>query len=325
MESHVVAVLDVYAPEVRGEIAAAAPAELELRFADSYDAAAQAALIAEATVALAGWAEISAALIAAAPRLRMVQKWGIGVDRIDVAALRDAGIPLAITAGANAGPVAEHAVMLMLAVLRRVTEVDAALRRGVWLKAQMRALGLQLTGKTVGLVGFGNIGQKVAKKLQGFETRTIYYDPVPRDAATEESLRASRRPLDALLGESDVISLHAPATADNHHLIGEAALARVKPTAILVNTARGELVDEDALYRALSGGRLLGAGLDAFQEEPPPAGHPLLSLPNVVLTPHTAGAVFDNVGNTARHALGNIQRYLRGEALPAADVVVAPR
>lgn len=322
MADHVVAVMDVYAPAVREAIARVVPPGFALRFAASYDEAEQAALVAGADFLLPGWARVSAGMLDGAPRLRMVQKWGIGVDRIDVEALRARGIPLAITGGANASPVAEHAIMLMLAVFRRVAWVDPALRQGRWLKAEMRSLGLQLTGKTVGIVGFGAIGRQVALKLRGFETRTLYYDLDRVDAASERAFAAEYRALDALLAESDVVSLHAPYTPRTRNLIDARALGRMKPTAILVNTARGELVDEAALHDALVDGRLHGAGLDAFADEPPARDNPLLSLDQVVVTPHTGGAAYDNVERTARHAFGNMQRFLAGEEIAAADVVV---
>jgi len=322
MAKHVVAVMDVYAPAVREAIARVAPPNFELRFADSYDEAEQAALVAGADFLLPGWARVSAEMLAGTAKLRMVQKWGIGVDRIDVEALRARNIPLSITGGANSSPVAEHAIMLMLAVFRRVTWVDPALREGRWLKAEMRSLGLQLTGKTVGLVGFGAIGRQVALKLRGFETRTLYYDVNRLDSASERAFQAEYQPLDALLAASDVVSLHAPYTPHTHQLIDARALGLMKPTAVLVNTARGELVDEAALHAALVGGRLHGAGLDAFVDEPPAPDNPLLSLEQVVVTPHTGGAAYDNVERTARHAFGNIQRFLDGEAIAAADVII---
>jgi D-3-phosphoglycerate dehydrogenase len=322
MTQQVVAVLDVYAPAVREAIARVAPPGFVLHFADSYDETEQNRLAAGADFLLPGWARVSAEMLAGAPRLRMVQKWGIGVDRIDVDALRARGIPLSITAGANASPVAEHAIMLMLAVFRRVSQVDRALREGRWMKAEMRSLGLQLTGKTVGLVGFGAIGRHVALKLRGFETRTLYYDLNRLDPVSERAFAAEFRPLDALLAESDVVSLHAPYTPRTRNLIDARALGLMKASAILVNTARGELVDEAALHEALVSGRLHGAGLDAFAEEPPPKTNPLLSLDQVVVTPHTGGAAYDNVERTAQHAFGNMQRFLAGEEIAAADVIV---
>jgi D-3-phosphoglycerate dehydrogenase len=320
--SHYVACLDVWAPAVREVVRRTAPPELDLHFATSYDEAEQMALVEGAEIILAGWATVTAPMLAHARRLRFIEKWGIGVDRIDVEAARKKGIPLAITAGSNAGPVAELTIALILGVYRRLAQVDAALRRGVWLKAEMREIGYQIAGMTVGLVGFGNIGRKVAQRLRGFDCRVVYFDERRADAATETALGASLVPLERLLAESDIVSLHTPLTPQTGKMINAASIAKMKDGAVLINTARGELVDERALYDALVAGKLRGAGLDAFDPEPPAKDNPLLTLDQVIATPHTGGAVFDNVENVARHAIGNILRFLRGEALAPADVIV---
>ena len=321
---HLVACLDVWAPAVREVVASVAPAELDLRFAQSYDEHEQLALVENAEVLLPGWAAVTAPMLAHAKRLRMIQKWGIGVDRIDVEAVRRMNVPLAITAGSNAGPVAELAIALMLAVYRRIAQVDRALRQGQWLKAEMRGICYQIAGKNVGLVGFGNIGRMVARKLRGFDAEVVYFDPRRADRATEEAAGATYASLDALLGQCDVVSLHMPLTEQTARLIDARAIASMKDGAVLINTARGELVDERALYDALVSGKLRGAGLDAFDPEPPARDNPLLTLDQVVATPHTGGAVFDNVENVARHAIGNIVRFLHGEPLAPADLVVPP-
>ena len=320
--SHVVACLDVWAPAVRAVVRQVAPPELDLHFATSYDDAEQFGLMERAEIVLAGWAQVTEPMLARAPRLRMIEKWGIGVDRIDVEAVRRRNIPLAITAGSNAGPVAELAIALMLGVYRRLAQVDSALRRGQWLKAEMRGLCYQLTGKTVGLLGFGNIGRTVARRLRGFEVRVIYFDSSRASADVETALGAQWVPLAELLAESDILSLHAPFVPETAKIINAEAIAAMKTGAVLINTARGELVDEAALYDALVAGKLRGAGIDAFETEPPPPDHPLLALDQVLATPHVGGAVFDNVDNVARHAIGNILKFLRGEALAPADVVV---
>ena len=321
-----VACLDVWAPAVRevvGRVAhSLAPADLDLRFARSYDEAEQFALVEAADFLLPGWAAVTEAMLARAGGLRFVQKWGIGVDRIDVAALRRRGIGLAITAGANAGPVAELALALMLAVYRRIPFVNRALRQGQWPKAEMRETCFQIKGKTVGLVGFGNIGRTLARRLSGFEAQVIYADSQAADPATEQALGVRRVGLAELLATSDIVSLHLPYSAQTGRLIDAAAIAAMKPGAVLINTARGELVDEAALYDALLAGRLRGAGLDAFDPEPPAASHPLLTLDQVVVTPHAGGGVFDNVEAVARHALGNLLRVIQGQALAPADVVI---
>lgn len=324
--SHFVACLDVWAPAVRevvrDVVRQVAPQELDLHFATSYDEAEQFALAERAEILFVGWAAVTAPMLARAKKLRMIEKWGIGVDRIDVDTVRRMGIPLAITAGSNSGPVAELAIALMLGVYRRLAQVDAALRRGVWLKAEMREVGYQIAGKTVGLVGFGNIGRKVAQRLRGFECRVVYYDARRADEATEAALGATFIPFEQLLAGSDIVSLHAPYIPQSGKIIDGASIAKMKDGAVLINTARGELVDEKALYEALKGGKLRGAGLDAFDPEPPRKDHPLLTLDRVLATPHIGGAVFDNVENVARHGIGNILRFLHGEPLSPADVIV---
>ena len=318
----VVACLDTWAPAVCEVVRRTAPPELELRFAESYDEAHQRALAADADFLLPGWAAVTDDMLAGATRLRLIQKWGIGVDRIDVEAARRRGIPLAITAGSNAAPVAELAIALMLAVYRRIPYVNRVMREGEWPKAAMRETCFQIAGKRVGIVGFGNIGRMLARRLAGFDCEIVYADARRAEADVEAKLAARRLPLAELLATSDIVSLHAPFIAETARMIDAAALASMKAGAILINTARGELVDEAALYDALVAGTLRGAGLDAFDPEPPAADNPLLTLDQVVVTPHAGGGVFDNVENVARHALGNILRVLRGEAVAAADVVI---
>ncbi len=320
--SHFVACLDVWAPAVREVVRRVAPSELDLHFATSYDDAEQFGLVERAEIILCGWAAVTEPMLARANKLRMIEKWGIGVDRIDIEAARRRKIPVAITAGSNAGPVAELAIGLMLAVYRRIAQVDRALRQGKWLKAEMREIGYQIAGKTVGLVGFGNIGRMVAHRLRGFDARVLYFDTRRPDRPTELSLGVTYSPLDQILIDSDIVSLHAPLTPHTARVIDATALAKMKAGAILINTARGELVDESALYDALMNGKLRGAGLDAFDPEPPAPDNPLLKLDQVVATPHTGGAVFDNVENVARHAIGNILRFLQGDALAPEDVIV---
>ena len=320
--SHFVACLDVWAPAVRDVVRQAAPPELDLHFAHSYDEAEQFALVEAAEFLLPGWAAVTEPMLERAKRLRMIQKWGIGVDRIDVDAARRRGIPLAITAGSNAAPVAELTLALMLAVYRRIGYVDRAMRQGLWPKAEMRETCFQIAGKTIGLVGFGNIGRMVARRLSGFDAKVIYADARAADRETEVALGVSRVALPELLARSDIVSLHAPFTPQTARMIDAASIATMKQGAVLINTARGELVDERALYEALVAGKLRGAGLDAFDPEPPKPDNPLLTLDQVVLTPHAGGGVFDNVENVARHALGNIVRFLRGEPIAAADVII---
>jgi D-3-phosphoglycerate dehydrogenase len=288
-----VACLDVWDPAVIDVIRSVAPEGLSMRFATSYDAAHQKELLADAVIACAGWAELPETYVEAAPNLRFVSKWGIGIDRIDVEALRRRGIGLAITAGANSHAVAEHALMLMLAASRRVTQNDAAIRRNEWLKGEMRALCYQVRGKTVGMYGFGNIGRMLAKKLSGLECSVIYTDMKQAPADVEAELGATYVSFDDLLSQSDILSLHAPFTPETHNIINAETLKKMRRGSLLINTSRGELVDQDALCDALASGQLRGAGLDAFVPEPFIVDHRLKTFEQVVMTPHTGGGVFD--------------------------------
>jgi len=319
---HVVACLDVWAPAVRDVVAQAAPPELELHFATSYDLAEQHALAEGAEILLPGFAAVTADMLARSPRVRMVQKWGIGIDSIDLDAVRRHGVALAITAGANAGPVAELAIALMLAVYRRIPYVNRAMREGRWPTPEMRETCYQITGKTVGLVGFGSIGRMLAHRLRGFDAELVYFDPRRADTMTEQTLQVRHAPLREVLAVSDILSLHVPLMPQTERMINAGTIASMKDGAVLINTSRGGLVDERALFDALVRGKLRGAGLDAFDPEPPAMDNPLLGLDQVVVTPHAGGGVFDNVGNVARHAFGNILRFLRGEPIAVADLLI---
>jgi D-3-phosphoglycerate dehydrogenase len=321
--------LDAHDPEVRAVIAAECPPRMELRMATSADPADRLTLAKDAAFFVGGIAPIPASLMDAAPGLRLIQKWGIGVDKIDLAAAAARGIPVAITAGANAAPVAEFTLLLILAVLRRLPHRERQLRAGAWQEArrQARVEARQLRGKVVALVGLGAIGREVARRVRAFDAEARYYDlrrPTPAD---EAGLGVRFQELDALLAEADVVSLHVPLTPATRHLLSRERIGRLKPGAIVVNTARGELVDEAALAEALDAGTLAGAGIDVFGGEPPPLDHPLLRVraPGLVLAPHLAGSALDNVANVARHAFRNVQRVLDGQPLPPADLVSIER
>ncbi len=319
---YVVACMDVWTPAVRAVVQHAAPPELDLHFANSYDRTEQMALVEHAAFMLPGFAAVDEAMLQHAKALRMIQKWGIGYDSIDVAAARRMGIPLSIAAGSNASPVAELAIALMLAVYRRLPYVNRVVREGGWPTSAMRETCFQITGKTVGLVGFGNIGRMLARRLRGFDAELIYFDARHADAQTEQALGMRYVGLPELLAQSDIVSLHAPLNTQTAKMIDATSIAAMKDGAVLINTARGGLVDEKALYDALVSGKLRGAGLDAFDPEPPARDNPLLTLDQVVITPHAGGGVFDNIDNVARHTLGNIMRFVRGEPIAPADVII---
>ncbi len=254
---------------------------------------------------------VTAALIAAAPRLRLIQKIGVGVNTIDLGAARARGIAVCNLPGTNAPAVAELTLALMLAALRRLPMFDAAMRRGAGFAlapALKDGIG-ELGGRTVGLVGWGAVPHALAPVLAALGCRVFYTARAPREG--DDAWRA----LPALLGESDIVSLHAPLTAETAHLIDAAALARMKPGAILVNTARGGLVDEPALVAALRSGRLGAAGLDVFAEEPIDPANPLLSLPNVVLTPHVGWLTTGTFERSLALAAENCRRLADGTPL----------
>ncbi len=247
--------------------------------------------------------------------LKLIQLLSAGYDNIDLVRLRASGIPLANNGGANSFAVSEHAILLMLAVYRRLPALDNLVRAGGWKSSRMgEEQEHELAGKTVGLIGAGMIGRTVAKRLSGFEVKLIYFDPVRLPAAEEAKLDLQYRDLDTLLREADVVSLHAPYNASTKQLICDRTLGLMKSDAILVNTARGELVDEAALYRALKDGRIWAAGLDAYDQEPPDPKNPLFTLPNVVLTPHAAGPTWESWPKRWGNSYENVQRVARGEA-----------
>lgn len=265
------------------------------------------ALLDGAVAAIVSTDPFDAGVLAASPDLRVIARVGVGVDSIDIDAATAHGVAVTITPGANEATVADHTVALMLAALRRVCEHDAGVRQGDWNRTGRHTPWL-LSGSTVGLVGFGQIGRSVARRLGGFDVRVLVTDPVaPKDRAVEAVS------LDALLAASDVVSLHAPLLPSTRRLIGARELALMRPTAILVNTARGEVVDEAALVDALERGRLRAAALDVFEREPPRSSR-LLSLPNVVLSPHNAGLSIPSIEEMTRRATSSVIEVLRGRA-----------
>jgi len=251
------------------------------------------------------------AALAGARRLKLVQLLSVGYDRFNLAGARAARVPVAVNGGANAIAVAEHAILLMMATLRHLTELDAGVRTGRWSSGSKRLY--ELWSSTLGIVGMGRIGQEVAQRLGGWGSTLVYFDPARLTPERERELGVAFVPLEELLGRADVVTVHVPLSAATRHLIDGRALARMKPTAVLINTSRGELVDEVALSEALRGGRLGGAGLDVLSVEPPPAGHPLLSTPNTVLTPHVAGPTWQSWPRRFGNAYANITRVQRGE------------
>jgi len=255
----------------------------------------------------------SDAFFRSAPKLKLYQLLSAGYDEVDLEAARRAKVPVCNNGGANAISVAEHAMMLMLGVSRRVTWQHANVSGGRWRGNGPAPRMYEIFDKTLGIVGLGTIGKKVARLGKAFGMRVQYYDIARLPEHDEDALGIRFRLLREVLATSDVVTLHVPLNDSTRHMIGESELRQMKPEAVLINTSRGPVVDEAALTRVLSDGHLFGAGLDVFDQEPTPPGNPLLKLPNVLLTAHFAGPTWDNYVTRFRNAFDNVQRVHRGE------------
>src|SRR5580704_18703305 len=242
-----------------------------------------------------GEVKMDDAFYKSAPKLKLIQLLSAGYDRVDVEAARKAGVPVSNNGGANAIAVAEHTMMLMLAVLKRVVRFHNDVVAGKWRVGGFDDQRVyELSRRTLGIVGLGNIGKKVARRAAAFDMTVQYYDIARLSEAEEDALGVRFVLLPELLRTSDVVSLHVPLDDSTRHMLGAREFAQMKPGAILVNTCRGPVVDEAALYAALKSGQVAAAGLDVMVEEPPAKDHPLFSLPNVTLTPHSAGPTWEN-------------------------------
>jgi phosphoglycerate dehydrogenase-like enzyme len=257
-------------------------------------------------------AVVSQSVLREAKSLRLIQLLTAGYDQIDLKLAAELGIPVATNGGANAWAVAEHCIALLLALYKRLLPCDQAVRKGKWRQPITGFNTFEVAGKTVGLIGAGNVGRKVARRFKSFETRILYYDERPA-AEIENELDARKVGLDELLRESDIITIHIPLLKETRSLIGKRELSLMKPTTVLLNTSRGPIVDEKALVEALADNRIAGAGLDVFEKEPIPTDNPLLQLENVLLTPHTAGHSYEGWFRRARFAWENIQRVAAGQ------------
>ena len=249
-----------------------------------------------------------------APKLRLVQLISAGYDHVDIEAARKAKVPVANNGGANAIAVAEHTIMLMLAVQKRLVRFHNDVVAGKWRAGNPNESRIyELAGKTLGIVGLGNIGKKVARRAAAFDMAVQYYDIARLTEDQEDALGARFVLLEELLRTSDVLSLHVPLTDATRRMLRARELGMMKRSAIVINTCRGPVVDEDALHRALAQGQIAGAGLDVFVEEPPAPSHPLFALPNVTLTPHSAGPTWENWTARFRNGFDNIQRVAVGD------------
>jgi phosphoglycerate dehydrogenase-like enzyme len=262
---------------------------------------------ADVTVNIRGRTRFTAEVLQTCPKLALISIWGTGTDNVDLKAAASRGITVTNTPGANAVAVAEHTVALMLAVVKQLAPADRAMRQGGW----PRNLVPQLRGKRLGLIGTGNIGREVAAMGKGLGMEVVAWTFHP-NVGLAAALGLRYVELDELLRTSDIVSMHLRATPDAHHFLGRERLALLKPAAFVVNTARGALIDEAALVEWLREKRIAGAGLDVFETEPLPAGHPLTALPNVLLTSHCAGMTPDSNLIGLDMAAENIELFLKG-------------
>jgi glyoxylate reductase len=252
---------------------------------------------------------------AAGPQLKVISNHAVGFDNIDVNAATERRIPVGNTPGVLTDATADLAFALMMAVARRISEAERYVHAGKWKTWEpMTLLGVELKGATLGLVGFGRIGKAVARRAAGFDMRILYYDPTEQEAYPD--LHATRVDFETLLRESDFISLHTPLTEKTRHMIDAQAFARMKPGAVLINTARGPIVDQAALYEALKEKRIFGAGLDVTDPEPLPMDSPLLSLDNLIILPHIGSASKPARDQMSWLAAQNLIAGLNGEKLP---------
>ncbi|MCR0982502.1 hydroxyacid dehydrogenase [Roseomonas populi] len=262
---------------------------------------------------------VDQALLDMAPRLRMVCRHGVGYDLVDVPGCTARNVAVMITPEANAASVAEHALMLMLAVARQVVPVDAGVRAGHW-RVQGQSRAFELGGRRVLLLGFGRIGTRVARLCAAFGMQVSVHDPFLPAGTIRGAGYVVEKDLVPALGRADIVSLHLPASDATRGMVDAAFLAAMKPGAVLINTARGTLVDEDALAAALSAGHLGGAGLDVLRVEPMAEPPPLLASPNLVVTPHVAASTAEGLQRMAWDAAGNVLDFLAGR--PDPDAVV---
>jgi len=275
-----------------------------------FDAAGLRAALPGAVATIASIEPYTTETLKAATDLRIIARFGVGYDQVDVPACTAAGVAVAMTFGTNHEAVADHTLALMAALASRITAYDRRVRDGGWGSLYHG----RLHGATVGLLGFGRIGRAVAKRCQGFAMRVLVHDPQV-EAAAIEHLGCAPVSFAALLEAADFVSVHAPALPSTRHLVDEAALRRMKPSACIVNTARGPLIDEAALAEALQAGIIAGAGLDVFEVEPLPVDSPLRRLDNVVLSPHVAGLSDAAVTAMAEKCVDTILDYLAGRPL----------
>lgn len=262
-----------------------------------------------------GRTRIDSKVLGPGSKLKMIQRSGVGLDSLDLDAIRERKLPLYVNEGVNARSVAEHTVMLMLATLRKVATVNSTTKSGKWVKHDVGINCHNLYGKQVGLIGLGNIGKHVATMLKGFGVNLTYFKRRPLSLDQEQKLNIRYLPLQELLATSDIISLHCSLSTETTDLLSIDKLARIKTGSVLINTARGGLVNEAALLGALKSGHLASAGLDVFTTEPLAVGHPFFEQDNLLLTPHIASITAETFADMMNRAFSNIALFDAGKEI----------
>jgi phosphoglycerate dehydrogenase-like enzyme len=269
--------------------------------------------IAEANYVLATNFLVTKEVIDAAPRLKMIQRTGVGYDNVDIEYARSKDIPVSITIGTNSSSVAELVILYMLALYRKLIVLDRQSKTGKWDSWKYRHESFELLGKTVGIIGAGAIGRELIKRLTPFGVKIIYYDVFRLTPEKETALGVEYRSMDGLLKEADIVTVHVPWIESTRGMIGKDELAKMKKNAIIINTARGPIVDEKALVNALNEGVIAGAAVDVFDPEPFTADSEILKFDNVITTPHVGAATLDNFSRVFTFCTANIGRVERGE------------
>ena len=274
----------------------------------------QKAMVEDADFLLVYGARLHDDVLRAAEHARLVQLLAAGYDSMNLPLMAALEVPCANNGGANSWAVADHALLLMLALYKQLMPVEPATREGRWNAPITGSNTFEMANKLVGVLGIGNIGRQVARRVLGFDAQVQYYDLYPLDEERERELDVRRVSLDELFRTSDIVTCHAPLTPQTRHIVNRERLAMMKPTAVLINTARGPVVDESALIEALRNGVIAGAGLDVFEQEPVDPDNPLLRMDNVVVTPHMAGTTWNTWFRRAQFGYENMQRVWNGEA-----------
>lgn len=316
----IIALTGQYDSEIKALISKMVPSGFKLK---EISAASQYDQLHDANYIILRILSLNEEVINSLPNLKLIQRWGVGYDKVDIKAAGKNNIPVAITPGMNASSVSEMAVLLMLAVYRKLICLHNNVLEGRWQQGGLGSTSYTIDGKIVGLIGLGSIGKQVAKKVMAFGATVQYYDVFRLSPEEEEKLGIQYVELEQLLKTSDIVSVHVPLTDKTKHLICKDTIELMKPTAIIINTARGPIIKEDDLEEALRNKRLLGAGLDCLENEPANENNPLLKLKNIVVTPHMGGSTADINASMAKCCIENILKISSGQALPKTDVVNA--